>query len=79
MLINLDRKIHSLAKAKFFELVDIIKKDIDNGDRAEGRSSGMSQAFKEVPENRVSGQRTDCTMTSTDKQLIPFCPVTKSV
>ena len=38
-----DRHQLSIKVGKLFELVALIKKDIDDEDRAEGKSSGMSQ------------------------------------
>ena len=38
----------SIKVGKLFELVAVIKKDIDNEDRADGKSSGMSQLVQKV-------------------------------
>ena len=43
-----DRPQLSIKVGKLFELVAVIKKDIDDEDQAEGKSSGMSQLVEEV-------------------------------
>ena len=43
----------SIKVGKLFELVAVIKKDIDNEDLAEGKSSGIRQVVQEVEFTQV--------------------------